>query len=147
VKKTSVDLKIIGIVHSPYKTAKDVPRLCTKEISEIEIYKEFEQGLKDIEGFTHIHVLYWLHKSSRYSLHVKTPWDDSLHGLFTTRSPYRPNPIGHTTAELVKRKDNILKVKGLDAIDNTPVIDIKPYVKKFDIKTRSVSGWLEKTEL
>ena len=147
MKKISVDLKIIGIVHSPYKTTKDVPRLCKKEISEIEIYKEFEQGLKDIEGFTHIHVLYWLHKSSGYSLHVSTPWDNSLHGLFTTRSPHRPNPIGHTTAELVKRKDNILKVKGLDAIDNTPVIDIKPYVKKFDIKTRSFSGWLEKTEL
>jgi formylmethanofuran dehydrogenase subunit E len=98
VKKISVDLKIIGIVHSPYKTTKDVPLLCKKEISEIEIYKEFEQGLKDIEGFTHIHILYWLHKSTGYSLHVNTPWDDSLHGLFTSRSPYRPNPIGHITA-------------------------------------------------
>jgi len=147
VKKISVDLRIIGVVHSPYKTTKDVPRRCKKEISEIEIYEEYEQGLKDIEGFTHIHILYWLHKSTGYSLHVNTPWDDSPRGLFTTRSPHRPNPIGHTTVELVERKGNILKVKGLDAIDDTPVMDIKPYVKKFDMKTRAVSGWLEKTDL
>lgn len=147
MKKISVDLRIIGVVHSPYKTTKDVPRRCKKEISEIEIYEEYEQGLKDIEGFTHIHILYWLHKSTGYSLHVNTPWDDSPRGLFTTRSPHRPNPIGHTTVELVERKGNILKVKGLDAIDDTPVMDIKPYVKKFDMKTRAVSGWLEKTDL
>ncbi len=147
MKKISVDLRIIGVVHSPYKITKDVPRRCKKEISEIEIYKEYEQGLKDIEGFTHIHILYWLHKSTGYSLHVNTPWDDSPRGLFTTRSPHRPNPIGHTTVELVERKGNILKVKGLDAIDDTPVMDIKPYVKKFDMKTHAVSGWLEKTDL
>ena len=84
--------------------------------------------MKDIEGFTHIHIYYWLHKSKGYSLHVNTPWDDIPHGLFTTRSPHRPNPIGHTTVELVEQKDNILMVKGLDAIDGTPVLDIKPYV-------------------
>ena len=147
MSQISVDLKVIGVVHSPYKTPKDVPRRCKKEISEIEIYKEYRQGLKDIEGFTHIHIYYWLHKSKGYSLHVNTPWDDIPHGLFTTRSPHRPNPIGHTTVELVEQKDNILMVKGLDAIDGTPVLDIKPYVKKFDIKTHAVSGCLEKTDL
>jgi len=148
VKKISVDLRIIGVVHSPYKITKDVPRRCKKEISEIEIYKEYEQGLKDIEGFTHIHILYWLHKSTGYSLHVNTPWDDSPRGLFTTRSPHRPNPIGHTTVELVERKGNILKVKGLDAIDDTPVMDIKPYVKGFDrpddFKIADWYDWLDR---
>lgn len=78
---------------------------------------------------------------------MNTPWDDIPHGLFTTRSPHRPNPIAHSIAKLIERKDNILKVKGLDAIDGAPVLDIKPYVKKFDIRDRAVSGWLEKTDL
>ena len=145
MKKIPVELNPIGIVHSPFQENTDVPRECKKKISEIEIYKEYKQGLKDMEGFTHIHVYYWLHKSKGYSLHVNTPWDDTPHGLFTTRSPHRPNPIGHTIVELVKQKDNILRVKGLDAIDRTPIIDIKPYVKKFDIKKNAVSGWIEKT--
>jgi len=142
-----VDLKIIGIIHSPYKLISDVPRRCRKEISEIEIFEEYQQGLKDIEKFSHIHVFYWLHKSKGYFLHVKTPWDDTPHGLFTTRSPHRPNPIAQSTVKLIERRGNILKVKELDAIDGTPLLDIKPYVKKFDIKKQAVSGWLEKTDL
>ena len=147
MKKLPVDLKIIGVVHSPYKTTSDVPRKCRKEISKIEIYEEFQQGLKDIEGFSHLHIYYWLHKSKGYSLEVNTPWDDIPHGVFTTHSPHRPNPIAHTIVELVKHKDNILEVKGLDAVDGTPIIDIKPYVRKFDNKENAVSGWLEKTDL
>ena len=76
-----------------------------------------------------------------------TPWDDKPHGLFTTCSPHRPNPIGHTIVQLVEKKKNILKVKGLDAVEDTPVLDIKPYVKNIHIKTNTVSGWLEKTKL
>lgn len=143
----SVNLKIIGIIHSPYKLTSDVPSQYKKETSEIEIYEEYKQGLKGIEDFSHIHVFYWLHKSKGYSLHVNTPWDDVPHGLFTTRSPHRPNPIAHSIAKLTERKDNILKVRGLDAIDGAPVLDIKPYVKKFDIREQAVSGWLEKADL
>lgn len=147
MKTLSVNLKIIGIIHSPYKLTSDVPSQYKKETSEIEIYEEYKQGLKGIEDFSHIHVFYWLHKSKGYSLHVNTPWDDVPHGLFTTRSPHRPNPIAHSIAKLIEREDNILKVRGLDAIDGAPVLDIKPYVKKFDIRERAVSGWLEKTDL
>ena len=143
----SVDLKIIGVVHSPYKTTADAPFQGNDKISKIEISKEYEGGLKDIEGFTHLHVFYWLHKSKGFSLIVTTPWDAISHGLFTTRSPHRPNPIGHAVVELVEQKDNILSVRGLDAIEGTPVIDIKPYVKKLDAKTDAVSGWIEKTNL
>ena len=143
----SVDLKIIGVVHSPYKTTADAPFQGNDKISKIEISKEYEGGLKDIEGFTHLHVFYWLHKSKGFSLLVTTPWDATSHGLFTTRSPHRPNPIGHAVVELVEQKDNILSVRGLDAIEGTPVIDIKPYVKKLDAKTDAVSGWIEKTNL
>jgi len=112
-------------------------------ISEIEIYKEYEEGLKDIEGFSHLIVLYYFHKSDSYRLLVKTPWDTKLHGLFTTRSPNRPYPIGFSVVELVERKGNILKVKGLDAIDNTPLIDMKPYIPVIDSETNTKIGWLE----
>jgi tRNA-Thr(GGU) m(6)t(6)A37 methyltransferase TsaA len=147
MKIISFNLKIIGIIHSPYKKASDVPRGHRKDLSEIEIYDEYQQGLKDIDGFSHIHIYYWLHKSKKFSLNVKTPWDEIPHGLFATRSPNRPNPIAHTIVKLIKKDKNILIVKDLDAIDGTPLIDIKPYIKKSDIKKESVSGWLEKTEL
>jgi tRNA-Thr(GGU) m(6)t(6)A37 methyltransferase TsaA len=143
----SVDLKIIGVVHSPYKTTADAPFQGNDKISKIEISKEYEGGLKDIEGFTHLHVFYWFHKSKGFSLIVTTPWDTIPHGLFTTRSPHRPNPIGHAVVELVEQKDNILSVRGLDAIEGTPVMDIKPYIKKLDVKTDAISGWIEKTNL
>lgn len=143
----SVDLKIIGVVHSPYKITADAPFQGNDKISKIEISKEYEGGLKDIEGFTHLHVFYWLHKSKGFSLLVTTPWDTIAHGLFTTRSPHRPNPIGHAVVELVEQNDNILSVRGLDAIEGTPVMDIKPYIKKLDVKTDAISGWIEKTNL
>ena len=143
----SSNLKTIGIIHSPYKTTKDVPKGCKKEISEIEIYEEYKDGLKDLQDFTHMNVYFWLHKSKGYSLSVKTPWDETPHGLFTTRTPHRPNPLGHTIVEIIEIEKNSIKVKGLDAIDGTPLIDIKPYVKKFDCKKNAVSGWIEKTDL
>ena len=147
MKEIKKELKIIGIIHSPYKTKSDAPRQGNDTISKIEIFKEFVQGLKDIEGFSHLHIFYWLHESKDYSLIVNTPWDDIPHGVFTTRSPHHPNPIGYSVAELVKRKDNILEVRGLDAIEGTPVIDIKPYVKRLDNKNNATSGWTEKTRL
>jgi len=143
----SVDLKIIGVIHSPYKKTSDATFQGNDKISKIEISKEYEDGLKDIEGFTHLHVIYWLHKSKGFSLQVNTPWDTISHGLFTTRSPQRPNPIGHTVVELVEQKDNVLSVRGIDAIEGTPLMDIKHYIKKLDAKTDAISGLIEKTNL
>ncbi|MCK4475916.1 MAG: tRNA (N6-threonylcarbamoyladenosine(37)-N6)-methyltransferase TrmO [Methanophagales archaeon] len=141
------DVKQIGTIHTPYKTAKEVPYQgsLSEDVCEIELFKEYEGGLKDIEGFSHLIVLYWLHKSKGYSLLVRTPWDTEPHGLFTTRSPHRPNPIGISIVRLIERKGNILRVKGIDAIDGTPLIDIKPYVPEFGEKEkREVKiGWLE----
>jgi tRNA-Thr(GGU) m(6)t(6)A37 methyltransferase TsaA len=144
-KKHSLELKPIGIIHSPYKNREEAPYQGHKgeEISQIEIFKEFEEGLRDIEGFSHIIVIYWFHKSQGYHLMVKTPWDDSLHGLFATRSPHRPCPLGLTVVELVAREKNILKVKGLDAIDGTPLLDIKPYVPSIDERSVVKPSWLE----
>lgn len=138
-------LKPIGIIHSSYKNTGVAPYQGCKseEISQIEIFKEFEEGLKDIEGFSHIIVIFWFHKSQEYHLLVRTPWDDVLHGLFATRSPHRPCPIGLTVVELISREENILRVKGLDAINDTPVLDIKPYVPSIDERSVVKSGWLE----
>lgn len=147
MEKISDSLKIIGVIHSPFKSTEEAPFQGGDEISEIEIYKEFEQGLQDIEGFSHLHIIYWLHKSKGYSLIVQTPWDSTPHGLFATRSPHRPNPIGHSVVELIERKHNILRVKGLDAIESTPVLDIKPHVKRLDMKSDVKSGWIDNTEL
>lgn len=144
-KRHSLELKPIGIIHSPFKNMGEAPYQGYKseEISQIAVFKEFEEGLKDIEGFSHIIVIYWLNKSQGYHLLVKTPWDVNLHGLFTTRSPHRPCPLGLTVVELVAKKKNILTVKGLDAIDGTPLLDIKPYVPSIDERAVFKPGWLE----
>ena len=143
--KHRLELKPIGIIHSPHKNTEEAPYQGYKseEISQIEVFKEFEEGLKDIDGFSHIIVIYWFHKSQGYHLLVKTPWDDDLHGLFTTRSPHRPCPLGLTVVELVAREKNILKVKGLDAIDGTPLLDIKPCIPAVDERSVIKLGWLE----
>jgi len=146
MKKINVDLKVVGIVHSQYKNRSEAPRQGLDEIVEIEIFKDFEKGLTDIEDFSHLHLFYWLHLSDGYNLMVQTPWEEKKHGVFVTRSPHHPNPIGYSVVKLLKRKENILKIKGLDAIEGTPVIDIKPYIKKIDCKTDANSGWSEKID-
>jgi len=144
-ERHSLELKPIGIIHSLYHDRGEAPRQgCGRqEICQVEVFKEFEEGLKDIEGFSHIILIYWFHKSQGYSLIVKTPWDVKLHGLFTTRSPHRPCPLGLCVVELLAREGNILKVKGLDATDGTPLLDIKPYVPSIDEKAAIKLGWLE----
>lgn len=133
----------IGVIHSSYRTKREAPPQGKEEISEIEIFSEYEDGLKDIDKFSHLHVFYWLHRSSGYSLCVKTPWDEVPHGLFATRSPNRPNPLGYAVVQLIGRKGNLLRVKGLDAIDGTPVLDIKPYIPDLDARPEATKGWLK----
>ena len=146
MKTIQVKLKVIGVIHSPYKRVEEAPRQGKGDISEIEIFKEYEQGLTDISDFTHLHVFYWLHKSKSYKLMVNTPWDYRPHGVFTTRSPHHPNPLAYTVVTLLERNENILRVTGLEAIEGTPVIDIKPYIKKLDLKKDAISGWSENVE-
>ena len=145
IERRNLELKPIGFIHSPYKNAGDVPNHGYKnqQISQIEVFKEFQKGLQDIEGLSHIIVIYWFHESQAYQLLVKTPWDDSPHGLFATRSPHRPSPVGLTVVELVAREKNTLTVKGLDAIDGTPLLDIKPYIPSIDERRPIKLGWLE----
>ena len=139
-----IELKPIGIIHSPYKSKENIPCQAYKseKIGEVEVFKKFEEGLKDIEGFSHITIVYYFHLSEDYSLHVKPFLGPELRGVFATRSPRRPNRIGISIVKLLERKGNVLKIKGMDTVDGTPLLDIKPYVPKFDERENVKIGWL-----
>lgn len=139
-------VKSIGVIRSPYRGMDQAPHQgrFSKEIIEIEVLPEFEEGLKDIETCTHLIVLYWLDRAKRNMLTAIPPHDKVEHGVFATRSPHRPNPVGFSVVELIERKGRILKVKGLDAIDGTPVVDIKPYSSEIDSVENAEIGWLVK---
>ncbi|MCK5560807.1 MAG: tRNA (N6-threonylcarbamoyladenosine(37)-N6)-methyltransferase TrmO [Thermoplasmata archaeon] len=141
--KNHYNLKPIGIVHSSFTTRKEVLNSKTAEnLGELEIFQEYEEGLTDLEGFSHIIVLFWLHKASFKSLKVRPIYSpEKLRGLFATRHPDRPNPIGITIVELMERNGNVLKVKGIDMFDGTPILDIKPYLAR-DQKGDAKFGWL-----
>jgi len=140
-----MELKPIGIIHSPYKTKEEVPiqAYLSDKVGEVEVFKKYEDGLKDIEGFSHIIIIYIFHKSKGYSLHVKPFLDDVSRGLFTTRTPNRPNPIGISVVRLLRKRGNILKIKGMDVLDCTPLIDLKPFIPRFDDREEVRIGWLE----
>jgi tRNA-Thr(GGU) m(6)t(6)A37 methyltransferase TsaA len=112
----------------------------SKEVAKIEVFEEYVDGLKDIEGFSYIMLLYWFHKSKRYSLHVKLFLNENLHGIFACRHPNRLNPIGISTVKLLERRRKILWVEDIDTLDGTPLIDIKPYVPKFDERKGAKAG-------
>ena len=139
----------IGIIHSPFTSLEEMPIQPSSETSGpgvIEVFPEFSDGLKDLEGFSHIYILYHFHmvKSSRLTV---TPFlDDAPHGIFATRAPSRPNPIGLSLVELVHMESNILHVNCVDVLDNTPLLDIKPYVPQFEESANVRIGWLEKAK-
>ena len=141
-----IELKAIGIIHTPYKTMESVPYQggLAKEICELEFFKEYEDGLKDIEQASHLIVLYWLDKADRNALRVRNPHDTEIHGIFVTRTPNRPNPIGFTVTELIERRGNVLRIKGIDALDKTPLLDIKPYFSEIDAIQDARTEWFEK---
>jgi tRNA-Thr(GGU) m(6)t(6)A37 methyltransferase TsaA len=137
-----VKLKPIGVIHSPFKIKEDAIKGKGKDtIGEIEVFEEFVDGLKDIDGFSHIIIVWLFHESEGYSLQVKPLHYEGLKGVFATRHPNRPNPLGVTVVELLEREDRILKVKGIDTIDGTPLLDIKPYTR-LDRKEKAKFGWL-----
>lgn len=137
-------LKTIGIIHTPLNDTKDTPiQSARSEITgSVEIYPEYVEGLDGIEEFSHIYLLYGFHcTDTLLSLTVKPFLDDQTHGLFTTRYPCRPNPIGLSVVQLIERKENLLYFKGADMLDGTPLFDIKPYIPDFDIFNVEKIGW------
>lgn len=138
----------IGFVSSPHKNTGDVPRgLGAKHDAEgvLKVLPEFGPGLTDIEGFSHLIVLWEFNQSKGFELLGTPPSDNRPHGVFATRSPFRPNPIALTTVELLRREDLNLHVRGVDMLDGTPILDIKPYLSSVPAEQLR-RGWLEEAE-
>ena len=142
-----IKYKPIGIIHSPFKEPKGTPiqPAGAKDIEgTIEVFPEYAEGLKDVEGFSHIILIFHFHLSRGVSLTAKPYMDNEERGVFAIRGPRRPNPIGISIVRLVRVEENILHIKDLDMIDGTPLLDIKPYVPEFDVQEVTKIGWLEK---
>ncbi|MEW6171721.1 MAG: tRNA (N6-threonylcarbamoyladenosine(37)-N6)-methyltransferase TrmO [Bacillota bacterium] len=129
-----MELKQIGVIRSSFKTPKEAPRQGRQAGAEatIEVFPEFAPGLKDIRCFKYLIVLYWGHLSRRDVLQTKTPHGPEIRGVFACRSPSRPNPIAFCVAELLAVEGNRLRVRGMDAVDGSPLLDIKPYFLNLD---------------
>ena len=143
----SIVLKPIGVIHSPFRETTSMPIQPVSENSasgRIDVFSEFAAGLKDVEGFSHILLLYHFHRSQTYSLSVTPFLDTEPHGLFATRAPNRPNPIGLSLVRLVRIEGSHLHVENIDVLDGTPLLDIKPHVPDFDCAPGARIGWLEK---
>jgi len=138
-------MRPIGVIHSPFTDKSQTPIQPTRSqsVGRVEVYPEFAGGLQDLEGFSHLILLYVFHQSEGYTLNVKPFLDDQVRGLFATRYPRRPNPIGLSIVELQARCGNELEIKGVDVLDGTPLLDIKPYVPDFDVYTDVRTGWYE----
>ena len=142
------EMQPIGYVRSPYGETAQIPKGCgAKHEAEgvLDILPEFEEGLTDIEGFSHLFVIWVFHKVEGYALLGRPPTDDREHGVFATRSPYRPSPIGLTVVKLIRREGPRLYVHGVDMLDGTPILDIKPYLSSVPAEQLR-RGWLAEAE-
>jgi len=142
----SLNLTMIGEINTPWTTIENMPiqpHGAEGVAGTIKIYDEFVEGLTDIEGFSHLILLYKLHKVTDYELSVIPFMDKQHRGIFATRSPKRPNAIGISTVELIRREGNLLYISGVDMLNGTPLFDIKPFYEKFDNRFNTRQGWLE----
>jgi tRNA (adenine37-N6)-methyltransferase len=136
----------IGVIHTPFDTLEGMPiqPVGAEQIKgRVVVDPRYAEGLSDIEGFSHLILIYAFHQSKGFQLKVKPFLDDQVRGLFATRAPRRPNPIGLSVVKLLRRDQNILQVGGVDVLDGTPLLDIKPHVPDFDAPRVTSSGWLE----
>jgi len=145
--KEEIRLKPIGIIHTPYKEPKGVPiqGKFEKGVSgQIELFSKYQRGLKDIEGFSHIILIYYFGRSKEEKLMGQPFLEDQTHGIFAIRSPHRPNHIGLSIVKLEHVKKNTITFSEVDILDGTPLLDIKPYVSHFDSRENVKNGWLDK---
>lgn len=144
-----MEVKPIGIIHSPFTAAAGTPIqpvFAGGSEGTVEVYPEYQEGLADLEGFERIWLLFWLDRAAPYKPKVKPYMDDKLRGLFSTRAPSRPNPIGMSCVKLLGVESNVLRVAEIDALDGTPLLDIKPYISRVDCFDVERSGWLDTIE-
>lgn len=146
MQSEQITITPIGIIHTPFNTIKGMPiqPLASKGVKGfIELFPEYIEGLTDLMEFSHITLLYHLHKIKDYELMVKPFMDTKEHGIFATKSPKRPNAIGFSTVKLLSIENNIIHIEMVDMLNGTPLIDIKPFFAKFDNRTNTKSGWLD----
>jgi tRNA-Thr(GGU) m(6)t(6)A37 methyltransferase TsaA len=138
-------MRPIGVIHSPFTDLASVPiqSVRSQAIGQIAVDTQFVDGLEHLDGFSHIILLYVFHRATGYTLKVKPFLDDMPHGLFATRYPSRPNQLGISIVRLISLNGNILEIEGVDVLDGTPLLDIKPYVPEFDIRADVRTGWYE----
>ena len=142
-----ITYKQIGIIHSPFKEPKGTPIQSAGAEGidgTVEVFPEYAEGLRDVEGFSHVILIYHFHLSRRSSLLVKPYMDEEAHGVFAMRGPSRPNPIGISVVRLTRVEGNILHIQDTDIVDGTPLLDIKPYVPEFDVREVTKKGLLSK---
>ncbi len=135
----------IGIIHSPFTQLEKMPIQPAGRLSargSLEIEDQYVDALKDLDGFSHIYVIYYFHKSTNWNARVRPFLDKEEHGVFATRAPNRPNPVGLSVFRLVSHESNIINVDNVDVLNGTPLIDIKPYVPQFDRVENVRIGWL-----
>ena len=139
-----INYQDIGIIHTPFQETENMPIQSSRSEAPgmVEVFPEYLEGLEGIEDFSHLILVYVFHRAPvQVALKVKPFLDDRLHGVFATRYPNRPNPLGLSVVRLVNRKENELEILGADMLDGTPLLDIKPYVPDFDIHSVSKIGW------
>ena len=147
--QTAILYRPIGIIHSEHGTPAETPIQPAYAVGcrgRAEVFPEFAEGLCDLEGFSHIYLLYHFHRADPMKLTVKPFLQDEERGLFSTRAPCRPNPIGLSVVELVGREGNVLYLNGVDILDETPLLDIKPYTAKFDRFETNRNGWQDQVD-
>ncbi len=141
-----IEMQSIGLIHSPYSEKEEAPIqgvFHPDGEGRVEVFPEYADGLKDVEGFSHLFLLYAFDRAGAIELVRPTFLDDEPHGLFASRHPARPNGIGLTVVRLVRRDGPILHVRGIDTLDRTPLLDIKPYIPRFDSFPDAAPGWTE----
>lgn len=143
---TKITLNPVGVIRSPHLAPAGTPiqpAYAEQCDGEVVVNPEYEVALADLDGFERVWLIYWFDRAGPYKPQVVPYRDTREHGLFATRSPCRPNPIGMSVVRLLGRERNVLRVRGIDILDGTPVIDIKPYVPEFDAHPTSKAGWLD----
>jgi len=151
---TRLTLEPIGVIHSEHQDPGQTPiqpSFALGSPGRVEVFPELAEALDDIDGFSHLHLIYWLHRAAEIAsaiagsspLKVVPFLDDAPRGVFATRAPVRPNPLGLSLVRLVERQHADLLVEDLDVLDGTPLLDIKPYVARFDVRLETRSGWMD----
>ncbi len=140
-------IKEIGVIKTPFKELENMPiqpKGAKSVKGTVEVFAEYADGLFDIDGFSHLILLYQFHQSKGCKLQIMPFLENVVHGVFATRAPKRPNQIGMSIVKLIKKNGNVLEIEGVDILDGTPLIDIKPFVPNFDAQENVKVGWLEK---